>query len=95
MKLKYQNGQFMFTHRRPYERFSPSALLILLSHAKAGSEECEVIEREVRFRKKEPKQDLRQTLLFTGLEWEQTKSPWCHEVVGQSGWNYKRIGVDR
>jgi len=95
MKRTYRNGHYTYITRRPYERFSVSALMILLSHAKAGSEEHEVIEREIRFRKKEPKQNLHQTLLFTGLEWEETKSPWCREVVRQSGWDCKRIGVDR
>jgi RNA polymerase-binding transcription factor DksA len=81
MKLKYQNGHYTYIHRRPYENYSFGALTALLSHAKPGSEEHEVIEREIRLRKKEPKQDSRQTMLFNGSEWADTKSPWCQREM--------------
>jgi len=84
MKLKYQNGHYTYIHRRPYENYSFGALTVLLSHAKPGSEEHEVIEREIRFRKKEPKQDPRQSLLFNGTQWQQTRSPWCSPPNGSS-----------
>jgi hypothetical protein len=57
VKRTYRNGGCTYTHRRPYERYSYLALEQLFSHARPGSEEHEVIEREIRFRKKEPKQD--------------------------------------
>jgi hypothetical protein len=76
MKRQYKpDGECTYTSRRPYEKFSYWALEQLLSHAN-GSEEREVIERELRFRQREPKEDPRQTPLFTGTEWAVTRSPW-------------------
>jgi len=84
MKLKYLNGKYILTHRRPYENYSYGALTVLLSLAESGSEEREVIEREIGFRKKESKMDPRQTMLFNGSEWASTKSPWCLPPDGSS-----------
>jgi hypothetical protein len=84
MKRTYRNGHYTYITRRPYERFSVPALTVLLSLAEAGSEERGVIEREIRFRKKESKMDSRQTMLFNGSEWASTKSPWCLPPDGSS-----------
>ena len=62
---------------RPYQRFSVPALKILLSHAVEGSEDQKLIQAELRHREIEPKQEPNQCMLFTGLEWKRTKSPWC------------------
>jgi hypothetical protein len=61
---------------KPYSNFSYAALQTLLLHAKPGSEDEKLIQSELRRREKEPKQDPGQTMLFTGLEWARTKSPW-------------------
>jgi hypothetical protein len=63
--------------RAPYQQFSFEALTILLAHAKKGSEDEQLLIRELRFRKTEPKYDPGQSLLFAGSEWERAKSPWC------------------
>ena len=73
MKRKYRNKR----RWSPYQRFSFEALTILLAHAKAGSEDELLLHQELSLRKKEPKQDPRQSLLFAGSEWERTRSPWC------------------
>jgi hypothetical protein len=73
MKRKYRNKR----RWSPYQRFSFEALTILLAHAKAGSEDEQLLHQELSLRKREPKQDPRQSLLFAGSEWERTRSPWC------------------
>jgi len=73
MKRTYRNKR----RWSPYQRFSFEALTILLSHAKAGSEDEQLLHQERSLRKREPKQDPRQSLLFAGSEWERTRSPWC------------------
>lgn len=62
---------------RPYQKYSVEALERLLSCAAAGSAEHAAIQRELRHREIEPKQDPNQSMLFTASEWEQTQSPWC------------------
>jgi hypothetical protein len=73
MKREYRNKR----RWSPYQRFSFEALTILLAHAKAGSEDEQLLHQERSLRKREPKQDPRQSLLFAVSEWERTRSPWC------------------
>ena len=80
MKISNRTGKPILATGSPFEPFSYPALQQLLSYVAAGSKEHEMILTEQLRRKKEPKQDPDQALLFNGSEWAATRSPWCIEA---------------
>lgn len=62
---------------RPHQKYSVEVLARLLSCAAAGSAEHVAIQRELRHREIQLKQDRSQFIPFTGSEWEQIKRRWC------------------